>query len=116
MSARRSERFRIHDMLQAIERVTVLLQDVGLEQYRSEWILKLAAERSLEIISEASRHLSQPLKDSEPEIPWRRIADLGNVIRHAYDKVEDEFLYLTVQHQLFPLAEALRRILAKLDA
>jgi uncharacterized protein with HEPN domain len=67
----------------------------------------------LEIISEASRHLSPALKEYEPDIPWRRIADLGNVIRHAYDKVEDEFLYLTVQHQLFPLAEALHRLLTR---
>jgi len=44
---------------------------------------QLGIERCLEIISEASRHIPDDAKARHPEIPWRRVADIGNRIRHS---------------------------------
>jgi uncharacterized protein with HEPN domain len=44
-----------------------------------------AMERYLERLSEASRHVPQELKEKHPEVDWRGVADIGNVLRHAYD-------------------------------
>jgi uncharacterized protein with HEPN domain len=50
----------------------------ALEANRSKrWVV----ERGLEIISEASRHLDGELKGRHPEVPWRKVADIGNVLR-----------------------------------
>lgn len=46
-----------------------------------------AIERAFEILSEASRHLPTDLKSRYPTLNWRGIADIGNVLRHAYDGV-----------------------------
>lgn len=46
-----------------------------------------AIERAFEILSEASRHLPLELKSRYPTLNWRGIADIGNVLRHAYDGV-----------------------------
>ncbi|MGH9809815.1 MAG: HepT-like ribonuclease domain-containing protein [Terriglobia bacterium] len=46
-----------------------------------------AVTRCLEIISEASRRLSDPLKARHPSIAWREIAGAGNIYRHAYQDV-----------------------------
>lgn len=46
-----------------------------------------AVVRCLEIISEASRRLSDDVKQRTVEIPWKEIAAAGNVYRHAYEDV-----------------------------
>jgi uncharacterized protein with HEPN domain len=38
-------------------------------------MLRLAVERLLEIISEASRHIPVDMKAKEPNINWRRLAE-----------------------------------------
>ena len=44
-------------------------------------------ERFVEIISEASRHIPTELKTRHEDIQWRRIADIGNHLRHGYDGI-----------------------------
>ena len=50
-------------------------------------------ERSIEIISEASRHIPQGLKDQYPDIPWQQIAGIGNVLRHDYEIIDDHITW-----------------------
>ncbi len=70
----------------AIERVTA---GKTLEEYSADPDLAAAVERYLERLSEASRHVPETLKQKHPNIDWRAIADIGNVLRHAYDKIVD---------------------------
>jgi uncharacterized protein with HEPN domain len=62
-----------------------------------------AVTRCLEIISEASRRLTQPMRDRHPEIPWRAIMGAGNIYRHDYDNVVESFVWHTVHQSLAAL-------------
>ncbi len=55
--------------------------------------LAAAVERYLERLSEASRHVPETLKQKHPNIDWRAIADIGNVLRHAYDTIADRRIW-----------------------
>lgn len=48
---------------------------------------RAALERFLEIISEASRYIPAEFKAKNPQIPWRKVVDFGNVLRHGYHAV-----------------------------
>jgi len=73
-------------------------------------------ERNLEIISEASRRLPEDLKARRGEVDWRVLADLGNVLRHAYHRVEEARLIEMVVDRLGPLRAAVEMIIADLEA
>jgi uncharacterized protein with HEPN domain len=73
-------------------------------------MLRLAVERLLEIISEASRHIPQEMKGTEPRINWRRLADLGNWLRHAYHRTDPGILWDMVENDLEPLKHFVKRI------
>jgi uncharacterized protein with HEPN domain len=73
-----------------------------------------AVTRCLEIISEACRRLSPAVRDRHPEPPWRAIMEVGNVYRHEYDNVAEEFVWRTVQHSLAPLLAAVESEIAEL--
>ncbi len=62
-----------------------------------------AVTRALEIISEASRRLPASLRERHPQLPWRAIMDVGNVYRHDYDNVAEEYVWRTVKQSLDPL-------------
>ena len=73
-------------------------------------------ERNLEVISEASRRLPDDLKAARTQIDWRVLADLGNVLRHAYHRVEETRLIEIVVDHLPALELAVQAILADLEA
>jgi uncharacterized protein with HEPN domain len=59
-----------------------------------------AVVRCLEIISEASRRVDSATIDRHPRIPWRQMADAGNVYRHRYDNVSTRLVWHTVHDRI----------------
>ena len=51
-----------------------------------------AVARCLEIVSEAARRLTPSIRERHPALPWRAIMGLGNVYRHNYDNVAEEYV------------------------
>ena len=95
----------------AIERVTV---GKTLADYSANPDMAAAVERYIERLSEASRHVPDELKASQPQMEWRAIADVGNVLRHTYDQVSDRRIWQVVTDDLAPLKTAVGKILAQL--
>lgn len=74
---------------------------------------RYAVLRCLEIISEASRRVEEPVRARHPAIPWREIAAAGNVYRHEYGEVRADMLGRTVKEALPPLLTSVELELAK---
>jgi uncharacterized protein with HEPN domain len=70
-----------------------------------------AVLRNISVIGEAAGHVPENVVSAHPEIPWRDMRDMRNVIVHAYFRIDNEILWDTVQLNLPPLQEALRRLL-----
>ena len=84
-----------------------------MEAFEADWERQWLVERGVEIISEASRRLPPELKDRHPEIPWRKVAGIGNVLRHAYENVAAPIMWKLATQDLDALEAACR---AELDA
>jgi uncharacterized protein with HEPN domain len=110
--APRAQRLRLLDMQSEVERIAAAVAGLDLVRFRDDWLVRNAVERGLEIISEASRHLSDEAKALEPGIPWRRVADIGNWFRHAYDRVDPALVWYIVVDELPILDAAIARMLA----
>jgi uncharacterized protein with HEPN domain len=72
----------IHDILEAIARVQEISRGKTLEEFEASWQLQWLVQRAREIISEASGAIPNELTSTRPEIPWARVAGIGNVLRH----------------------------------
>ena len=72
--------------------------------------LSSAASRSFQ---EASRHLTDEMKARHPEIPWQKVAAIGNVLRHNYENIAAPVIWKLAQTDL-PALEKVCRI--ELDA
>lgn len=111
MRAPRSVRDRLLDIGDAISKARAAVGDLDFAEFSQSWLNQFAAERAIEIISEASRHVPERLKAKAPQIPWRDIADIGNILRHVYDRTDPEIVWRVVKFDLDPLEEAVNLLL-----
>lgn len=73
-----------------------------------------AVVRNLQTLTESSQRLSDEIKRSEPQIPWRELAGFRNVIVHGYLGVDLGAVWLVVEQDLPSLSEAVNRMLERL--
>ncbi len=72
-----------------------------------------AVIRNLQTLTESSRRLSDDIKATEPQVPWRELAGFRNVIVHGYLGIDLAAVWLVVDQDLPPLAAALARMVAR---
>lgn len=106
---------RLTDIIEAIGRIRDVLTDTTLDTFENDWQRQWLVERGVEIVSEASRHLGDDLKARHPEIPWRKVAGIGNVLRHDYETIAAPVLWKLVQADLPALESVCRAELTRLD-
>jgi len=101
------EREAIDTILKNIDLAESFLAGTSMEDFGKDVRQFYAVTRALEIISEASRRLPVSVKQAFPDLPWRAIADAGNIYRHGYDLIAPKRVWLTVRDNLPPLRAAL---------
>jgi uncharacterized protein with HEPN domain len=106
---------RLKDIIEAIGRVRGVVGDMNFDAFEADWEKQWLVERGIEIVSEASRHLTDELKARHPNIPWRNVADIGNVLRHGYHTVAAPIMWSLVKEHLAPLEQVCRDELATSD-
>lgn len=99
---------RLTDIVEAIANVRGEITDVTLEVFEGDWRRRWLVERGVEIISEASRRLPAALKARHPNIPWPKVAGIGNVLRHDYESIAPQVMWALVRNDL-PLLEKVCR-------
>ena len=97
----------ILDSIARIESYTA----AGYELFMSTTHWQDAVIRQLEIIGEASKRLSSGLRESHPEVPWRRICGLRDVLIHDYMGVDLEVVWGIVQQRIPELKVAVLKLL-----
>lgn len=63
-------------------------------------IIRHAAPRALEIVSEAVRHPPDDFIDNHPQMDWPVIRAAGNVLRQEYFRLSDDLIWATITNDL----------------
>jgi uncharacterized protein with HEPN domain len=103
---------RLTDIVEAIELIREEMAGVTLAAFEQDRRKRWLVERGIEIISEASRRLSAEMKSRHPDIPWPKVAGIGNVLRHEYEDVAPDVLWHVVRDDLPTLEIVCRKELA----
>ena len=102
------------DMVSAIRRIQEFTTSLTDEAYLDSVLIQSAVERQLEILGEAARRLSDEFRQAHPEIDWRRIIGLRNILIHRYDEIRQQTIWKTVISELEPLLAQLETLLSSL--
>lgn len=76
------------DMREAARTTRELVSGMDLDEFLADRRTQLAVERSLELVGEAARRVTESLRAAHPGIPWRAIVGLRNVLAHDYGDLD----------------------------
>jgi uncharacterized protein with HEPN domain len=79
-------------------------------QFAADDLVTDAVLRNLELLGEAAKQIPDAVRDRHPEVPWRRIAGLRDVLAHAYFGLEDETIWQIVSSSIPALAAQLNAV------
>lgn len=102
---------RLLDILEAIgeiERYAVR----GREAFLQDELVQVWMIHHLQIIGEAAACLPPDLRNASPEIPWKQVTGLRNVLVHAYFRVDPEEVWAVVNRDIPALRKAIVVLLA----
>jgi uncharacterized protein with HEPN domain len=102
----------LRHILDAIEKIETYLQGQTHESLSQNDMMIDAVVRELEIIGEATNHLSDQFRAAHPEIPWRDAIDMRNFLVHEYFGVRTHIVWDTCQNDLPLMKELIDRLLS----
>jgi uncharacterized protein with HEPN domain len=84
--------------------------DTGEQSFLTTKMIQDAVIRNLEIIGEATKNLSPEFRQQNPQIPWRQMAGLRDVLIHDYLRIDLEEIWLIVKNDLPALKQNLKNL------
>ena len=108
----KDESVYLRHILDAIKKIQSYTSG-GAKEFFQNTLVQDAVIRNLEIIGEAVRNLSIEFRRGHPEVPWRSITALRNVLIHEYFGVEIEIVWRVVQRRLPRLKRYVETLLVK---
>lgn len=111
----RDYRDSLTDMAQYAEKGVRIVEGIDFEAFSYDEEKVLAAIRIIEVIGEASKQIPNSIRDRYPEIPWSGVARMRDKLIHAYFGVETEVVWQTLQQDLPPMIDCLKRIIEEME-
>ena len=102
----------LEDIFEAAKAIRRFTNGVSLDQFKANEEKYEAVNRKLEIIGEAARRLSPETQKHFPEIPWKLVTAMRNILIHDYDDVDLDIVWSTVQRDRPPMIARLEAHLA----
>ncbi len=104
----------LDDVTESIGKIDEYTRGIGFEEFQRDSTIQDAVLRRMEIIGEAVKHIPLQIRQANPEVPWREIAGLRDVLIHGYFSVNTQRVWNTVKNDLPEFKKAIRRIYAEL--
>lgn len=102
--------FRIKDILQAIDKIEQYTKNMTASEFKKNGLVIDAVIRNFEIIGEASVHIPHEVRVAYPDIPWKHMTAMRNILIHEYFGVNEGTVWLTVLERLPTLKQQLLTI------
>ena len=81
--------------------------------FQNDEMLQVWVIHHLQVIGEAARGVSQPVRDRHPEVQWPQIVALRNILVHEYFGLNLDQIWTMTQKDLPRLEKQVRRIRAE---
>jgi uncharacterized protein with HEPN domain len=110
----RDDRERLRDIDEAIEKIEKYVS-IGYQAFAEDERTQVWIIHHLQVIGEASNHLSDELTEQNPDIPWADIVGLRNILVHLYFGIDLTQVWETAELDMPVLKAKVREILQDIN-
>jgi len=108
--------FRLRHIRDSIARIEYLVRMLHTQDnFETKWIEQDAIIRNLEVIGEAVINISDDLKQNYPDISWKEIRGMRNIVTHQYFGVELSEIWSTVINDIPLLKNQIQKIIDDIE-
>lgn len=107
-------RIFIENVSESIEKIEKYTYGMSKEEFLRASQVQDAVIRRLEIIGEATKNIPEDFRNKHPEIPWKQIAGMRDILIHGYFGVNLERVWMVVERDLPDLKTEISKILKKM--
>ena len=84
MSRKRRDREYLADTVEAVQRIVAYTGELTYEEFLTDRKTQDAVLRNLQVLGEAVKRLSAPVKQAWPHLPWKQMAGMRDKVVHDY--------------------------------
>ena len=107
---------RIEHMIENADLLLRFSSDLTEAEYAASLEKQYAMKFAFVMLGEDAAMISEEVLKKHPDIPWRKIKGLRNIVAHAYNKTDAEIIWGTVSKDIEPLRKQLLQIKSELQA
>ncbi len=89
----RQYRFLLEDILTSMLRIKEYIGERDFREFKLNYLIVDAVIRNFEIIGEASKNIPVEIQKKYPEVPWKKMYGLRNLISHEYFGIDYELIW-----------------------
>lgn len=108
----KGDRVRLNHILECAAMISEWLSQVSKESFFVNKQLQAAIIRQIEVIGEATKNVSNSLKEKYSEVPWKEIAGMRNMLIHEYFDVDLEEVWVTSTEDIPELIKQIKIVLS----
>lgn len=112
----RDYKLYLDDILKAIRKIEKHSNVLGIERLKDDDLIIDGIVRNLEIIGEAVKNIPAQVKNKHPNIEWKKISGLRDILAHEYFGVDLEILRDIIRNKLPELKKNIYSILKKMNS
>jgi uncharacterized protein with HEPN domain len=106
----RDYRTYLRDILEPIRKIERYIANQSYADFAKDELVQDAVVRNLEVIGEAAKRIPDETKSKVPEVEWKKMAGLRDVLIHAYFAVDLEIVWDIVKHKIPDLKKTIMRL------
>lgn len=111
MKSELGDKIRLQHILDAIDEIHKYLIAVDFSVFLENSMMRFAFIKQMEIIGEASNHLSRELKSTFSDVEWAQIVGMRNVFAHEYFGIDSSLVWEIIKNDIPDLKVKVEHIL-----
>ena len=100
MRSNLGDKARLNHIMDAIQEIESYLIDADYNSFLNNSMMRFACIKQMEIIGEASNHISQEIKNRLSTVSWAQIIGMRNIFVHEYFGVDPKLVWDILQNDI----------------
>ena len=105
----------LEDIIDAMDKAVFFVEGMTYEQFKEDIKTHYAVVRSIEIIGEATKRLPMMIRERYPDIPWKDMAGMRDIIIHGYDNINQKIVWDVVKRDIPRIKPLIQQVITDYD-